>query len=80
MKDAFLIDSKLPINFSAKEMETANYLCNWLLRKTRRHWEVITKEKWSENCQNLSHLRIFDSEMLVDICKKKKIKIDIQHV
>ncbi len=29
---------------------------------------------------NLSHLRIFGSEMLIDIPKEKKFKTDIQHV
>ncbi len=61
-------------------METANYLRNQLPTKTRGHWEVIPKEKWCVSRQNLSHLRIFGSEVLVDISKEKRIKTDIQHI
>ena len=80
MKDALLIDSELPIDFWAKAMETANYLRNRLTTKTRGHGEVIPKEKWSGSRQNLSHFRIFGSEVLVDIPKEKRIKTDIQYV
>lgn len=80
MKDALLIDSELPIDFWAEAMETANYLRNRLPSKTRGHEEVIPEEKWSGSRQNLSHLRIFGSEVLVDIPKEKRIKTDIQHV
>lgn len=80
MKDALLIDSKLPIDFWAKAMETANYLRNRLPTKTRGHGEVIPEEKWSGSRQNLSHLRIFGSEVLVNIPKEKRIKTDIQHI
>ena len=80
MKDALLIDSELPIDFWAEAMETANYLRNRLPTKTRGHGEVIPEEKWSGSRQNLSHLRIFGSEVLVDIPKEKRIKTDIQHV
>ena len=80
MNDAFLIDSELPIDFWAEAMETANYLRNRLPTKTRGHGEVIPEEKWCGSRQNLSHLRIFGSEVLVDIPKEKRIKTDIQHV
>lgn len=80
MKDALLIDSGLPINFWAKAMTTANYLQNRLPTKTRGHGEVIPEEKWCRNRQNLSHRRIFGSEVLVDIPKEKIIKIEIQHM
>ena len=72
MKDALLIDSELAIDFWAEAMETANYLRNRLPTKTRGHGEVIPKEKWSGSRQNLSHLHIFGSEVLVDIPKEKK--------
>lgn len=80
MKDALLIDSELSIDFWAETMETANYLRNRLPTKTRGHGEVIPEEKWSRSCQNLSHLRIFGNEVLVDIPKEKRIKTHIQHV
>lgn len=80
MKDVLLIDSELPIDIWAEAMETANYLRNRLPTKTRGHGEVIPEEKWSRSRQNLSHLCIFGSEVLVDIPKEKRIKTDIQHV
>ncbi len=80
MQDALLIDSELPIDFWAKAMKTANYLRNQLPTKARGHGEVIPEEKLCRSRQNLSHLRIFGSEVLVDIPKKKRIKTDIQDV
>lgn len=61
-------------------METANYLHNQLLINTKRYKEVISEEKWSESRENLSHLCIFDSEVLVNIPKEKRIKTKIQHI
>ncbi len=74
MKDPLLIDSELPIDFWAEAMETTNYLCNRLPTKARGHREVIPEEKWCGSCQNLSHICIFGSEVLVDIPKEKKSK------
>ncbi len=80
MKDELLIDSKLPVDFWTEAMETVNYLRNLLPTRTKGHGEVIPEEKWCGSRQNLSHLCIFGSEMLVDILKEKRIKTDIQHV
>lgn len=46
IKDSLLINSGLPINFWAKEMDTGNYLRNRL--STRRNSSIfITKEAWT---------------------------------
>lgn len=53
MKDAMLIDSSLPNGFWAEAMETANYLRNRLPTRTKSHGEVIPKEAWTGQRQNL---------------------------
>lgn len=61
-------------------METANYFQNRLPTKTESHGGSISEEKYSNKRQNVSHIKIFSSKILVDISKKKKNKSDYQHV
>ena len=78
MKDSLLIDSGLPNDFWAEAMETSNYLRNRLPTRSRSHRELIPEEAWTNRRQNLSHIRIFGSLVLVDIPHKKRSKSDFQ--
>lgn len=46
-KRLFLNNSSLPNNFWAEAIETANYLWNRLLTKTKSYGKLILEEKWS---------------------------------
>ena len=59
-------------------METANYLWNRLLIRSRSHGELIPEEAWTNKHQNLSHIRIFESFILANIPDKKRSKSDYQ--
>lgn len=74
MKDSLLIDSDLPNDFWAEAMETANYLRNRLPTKSRSHGELVPEDEWTNRKQNLSHVRIFGSLVLVDIPNEKRSK------
>lgn len=78
MKDSLLIDSGLPNDFWAEAMETSNYLRNRLPTKSRGHGELIPEEEWTNRKQNLSHVRIFGSLVLVDIPHEKRSKSDFR--
>ena len=56
MKDSMLIDSGLPNDFWAKVIETANYLQNRLPIRSKNHEEVIPKESWTGQRQNLQYI------------------------
>lgn len=76
IKDSLLIDSSLPNDFWAETMETSNYLRNKLPTRSRSHGKLILEEAWTNWRQNLSHIRIFGSLVLVDIPHKKRSKSD----
>lgn len=77
MKDLLLINSGLPVNFSAKVMDTTNYLCNQLpIRRCRSVF--ILKEAWTSMSQNLEHLQIFESSVSTFIPNEKYTKLDVQ--
>lgn len=80
MKDTILIDSSFPNGFWAEAMETTNYLWNRLLTRTKSHGEVIPKEAWTRQYQNLQHIQIFGSLALCNIPDKKRSKLDNQKV
>lgn len=77
MKDSLLIDSGLPVEFWADAMDTANYLRNRLPTRCQ-HGELILEEAWTEQPQDLSHLRIFGSLANVGIPKETRFKSDIK--
>ena len=76
MKNFLLINSGLPNNFWAEAMETSNYLQNRLPTKIRSHGELISEEAWTNRRQNLAHICIFDSLVLINIPHKKSSKSD----
>ena len=76
MKDVMLIDSRLPNDFWAKAIETANYLRNRLPTRSRSHGKLISEETWIDKRQNFSHIRIFESLILANIPDKKRSKSD----
>lgn len=80
MKDAMLIDSKLPNGFWAEAMETANYLRNRLPTRSKSHGEVIPEECWTGRRQNLQHIRIFGSLALCNMPEEKRAKSDLRRV
>lgn len=76
MKDSLLVDSGLPNNSWADAMNTANYLRNRLPTKCKE--EIIPEEAWTDQKQDLRHLRIFGSVANVGISKEKRSKSDIK--
>lgn len=78
MKDSLLIDSGLSNDFWAKAMEKSNYLRNRLPTKSRNHKELIPKEAWTNRRQNLAHVCIFGSLVLVNIPHEKRSKSDFR--
>ena len=80
MKDSMLINSGLPNGFWAEAMETANYLQNRLPTRSKNHEEVISKESWTGQRQNLQHVRLFGSLALSNISAEKRTKSDYQKV
>ena len=78
MKDSLLIDSGFPDSFWAEAMETSNYLQNRLSTRSRNHGELILEETWTGKRQNLAHVRIFGSLVLVDIPPEKRSKSDFR--
>ena len=78
MKDAMLIDNRLPHDFWVEAIETTNYLQNRLSTRSRSHGELIPEEAWTDKCQNLSYIRIFGSLVLANITDKKRSKSDYQ--
>ena len=61
-------------------METVNYLRNRLPTKSKNHGEIIPQEIWTNQQQNLQHIRIFGSLALFNIPKEKRSKSDYQKV
>lgn len=78
MKDSLLIDSGPPNNFWAEAMETSNYLRNRLPTKSRNHGELIPEEAWTGKRQNLAHVRILGSLVLIDIPPEERSKSDFR--
>ena len=71
MKDSILIDSRLPINFLAETIDTANYLHNRL--SSKRDGSTIIPEKGLTNArQNLKHVGIFKSRVSIFIPTQKR--------
>lgn len=70
MNDFLLVNSRLPFNFWAEAMDTANYLQYCLLIKSRR-LELIPEESWIEKKQDVSYFKIFGSLVIVVIPKEK---------
>lgn len=78
MKDLLLIDNGLSKLFWAKAMNTPNYLQNWLPTKYIANKAVLILEKAQILiCQNLKHVKIFDSRLSIHIPFKKRFKSDI---
>lgn len=61
-------------------MELANYFQNRLLIKTENYCKLISEEKWGSKCQNVSHIKIFCMEILINILKEKRNKFDNQYI
>ena len=80
IKNSMLINGALPNGFWAEAMETVNYLWNKLATKTKSHDEVILKEAWTNQRQDLQHVRIFGSLALCNIPEEKRSKLDCQRV
>lgn len=80
IKDLMLIDNGLPNKFWAKVIETANYLKNRLLTKTKSYKKVISEELWISQKQNFQYICIFGSLALCNILKEKRSKSDLQKV
>lgn len=80
MKDLLLIDIGLPNNFSAKTMETTNYLRNKLSNRSKNHGKVIPKKASIGQRQDLSYVCIFGNLLLANIPQKKRSKSDFQKV
>lgn len=80
MKDSLLIDSGLPNNFWAEAMETSNYIRNRLPTKSMNHGKLIPEEAWMNQRQNLEHVCIFGSLVLVNIPHEKRSKSDFRKV
>lgn len=76
MKDSFLIDSGLPLEFWVEAMDTANYLQNRLPTKSQRG-ELIPEEDWTGEKQDVSHVKVFGSVVSVVIPKEKRYKSNI---
>lgn len=76
MKDSFLIDSGLPLEFWVEAMDTANYLQNRLPTKSQRG-ELIPEEDWTGEKQDVSHVKVFGSVVSVVIPKEKRYNSDI---
>ena len=74
MKDAMLLDSKLPNQFWAEAMDTANYIRNRLPTHARAK---TPEEGWTGITPDVSHIRIFGSVSYVHIPKEKRIKSDL---
>ena len=71
MKDAMLVNSKLPKEFWAEAMAIAAYLKNLLLTSLK---ERVPEELWTSKRQNVGHLVIFGCLAYVDISKEKRKK------
>lgn len=80
MKDALLIDSELPNHFQAKAIEMANYFQNCLSIKTKYYKKLILEEKQSNKRQDISYIKIFYNEVLINILKKKRNKSNYQYI
>lgn len=80
MQDSMLIDSGLPNGFWAETMETANYLQNKLPMRSKNHGEVIPKEAWTGQRQDLQYVQIFGNLTLSNIPAVKRTKFDYQKV
>lgn len=61
-------------------METVNYFWNYVSTKIESHEELIPEDKWSNKYQNVSHIRIYESKVLVNILKEKRNKSDHHHI
>ncbi len=61
-------------------METANYLRNRLLTRSKSYSEIIPEESWTGKRQNLQHVRIFGSLALSHILDEKRNKSNYQKV
>ena len=78
MKDSLLIDNKLPNQFWAETIDTANYLRNRLpTRRIADKTIIIPKEAWTEVRQNLEYIRIFGSRVSTHILSEKRSKSDV---
>ena len=78
MKNSLFIYSKLPKQFWAEVMDNANYLRNWLpTRRTADKIIIIPKKAWTEDRQNLEHIRIFSSRVSTYIPSEKRSKSDV---
>lgn len=76
IKDSLLIDSRLPLEFWAEVMDTANYLRNRLSTKSQRG-ELIPDECWTGKKQDVSHVKVFGSTVSVVIPREKSHKSDV---
>lgn len=80
IKNLMLIDSSLPNGFWVEAMETANYLCNKLLTRSKNHRKIISEEACTGEYQDLQHIWIFKSLALSNISAEKRTKSDYQKV
>ena len=80
MKNSLLIDSKLPINFWAKAMDTANYPQNRLPSRRADKTVILLEEAWTNINQNVEYIHIFRSKVNTYISTEKHSKSDIQKI
>lgn len=80
MKNLLFINNDLLNNFWVKAMETTNYLRNRLPTRSKNHSKIISKKIWTGQCEDFSHVCIFNSLVLANILKEKKLKSDFQKV
>lgn len=69
MKDLFLVDSKLLLDFWVEAINTANYLCNHLFRKSQVR-KIISEKCWIDEKQDIRYIKVFSSIINMPIPKK----------
>lgn len=80
IKNSMLINSWLPNRFWAKAIETTNYLQNKFFTRSRNHGEMIPKEAWIKQKQDLYYVCIFGNLTFCNILEEKKLKSDYQKI
>lgn len=71
IKDFFLVDSGLLLDFWVEIMDITNYLQNCLSTKSWKK-ELIPKKSLIREKQNISNLKVFSSFISIVIFKKKR--------